>query len=175
MDFVHQQVPLTLLDARTDLLTRPDAAATESAVEAIITRLQSAKSPVFIVDVLVARFQATSVARQLLDYLKIPTFTTPMGKSIVDESKNYFYGVYNGQVSSPGVAQTIEDESDLVIDLGPSLSDSNTGGHSRRIKEDKYISVAADHVRDGKQVFKNVYIVDRECALHDDDLLLNTG
>lgn len=162
MDFVNQQVPIDLLDSPIDTSPLSSESSVTSALDAVISILRSAKSPVIIVDALVARFQATHVARQLLDLLILPTFSTPMGKSIADESKPYYYGVYNGQVSLPGVVEQIEAKSDLVLELGPILSDSNTGGHSRNIKTKNQISIAPDHVKVGEEVYEEVYIV--ECA-----------
>ncbi|KAK4940893.1 hypothetical protein LTR10_019046 [Elasticomyces elasticus] len=132
----------------------------ESAVEMLTSKLRSAKHPVVIVDCLVHRFGATDAARRLLEHLRAPTVSTPMGKSIVEEGKKYYLGIYNGQVSYPGVIKAVETDSDLVIDLGSLPSDSNTGGHSRKINDDKYILVGTDFVRDATQVFSNVNIVD---------------
>lgn len=112
-----------------------------AAVSKALSLIYAAKSPSVIVDALVARHLAADVARKLVDLLHFPTFTTSMGKSIIYETEPYFMGVYNGQVSLPGVCDVIEQESDLVIDLGPFLSDSNTGGLSRKLPEQRVIAV----------------------------------
>ncbi|KAF9890418.1 hypothetical protein FE257_006086 [Aspergillus nanangensis] len=158
MDFVHQPVSVELLDLPVDLEPETDFSACNSAVQDVLARLQAARKPVIIVDALVARFQASSVVCQLLDRLNIPTFCTPMGKSVPDESKPYFYGVYNGAISYPGIAVAIEQQSDCILDLGPYLSDSNTGGHSRNIHTDRYISVGSDHVTVGYRRYENTHI-----------------
>ncbi|PVH73681.1 pyruvate decarboxylase, partial [Cadophora sp. DSE1049] len=112
-----------------------------AAVTKALDLIYAAKSPSVIVDALVARHLAVDVARELVDLLHFPTFTTPMGKSIIHETNPYFTGVYNGQISLPDVCRVIEQESDLVIDLGPFLSDSNTGGHSRKLPAERVIAV----------------------------------
>ncbi|PVH71380.1 pyruvate decarboxylase [Cadophora sp. DSE1049] len=159
MDFVHTCIPASFLDRPVDLLPKVDTTSFEAAAQTVLSRLHAAKAPTIVVDALVARFGATTVARQLVDLIQIPTFSTPMGKSIVDESRSYYYGVYNGSVSHPGIASSIEEKSDLVLDLGPCLSDSNTGGHSRNIKEKNYISVAATHVTAGNKTYDGVPLV----------------
>lgn len=113
----------------------------EVAVKKALDLIYAAKSPSVIVDALVARHLAAEVARELVDSLHFPTFTTPMGKSIIHETKPYFTGVYNGQISLPGVCKVIEQDSDLVLDLGPFLSDSNTGGLSRKLPAERVIAV----------------------------------
>jgi pyruvate decarboxylase len=161
MDFVHVPVPASLVDHPIDLVPKTDSEACTSAINAVIERITSSSAPAIIVDALVHRFGATDIMNTLLDQLQIPTFTTPMGKSIVSEDKAYFYGVYNGQVSLPGVADAIEEESDLVIDVGFVHSDSNTGGHSRKILNmESSILVAADYVQVGHARYDGVYLVD---------------
>ncbi|EOD44411.1 putative pyruvate decarboxylase protein [Neofusicoccum parvum UCRNP2] len=126
------------LHIRADGLRAPNG---PTVIEAILSALYSARNPVVIVDCLVARHRATPQARQLLDILRFPTFSTSMGKGIIDEPTPYFHGIYNGKVSHPGVAAAVEDASDLVLDLGPLLSDSNTGGHTRAIPPAKLVSL----------------------------------
>ena len=66
-------------------------------------------------------------------------------------------GVYNGSVSYPGVAQAIE-SSDFVINTGPLLSDSNTGGFTRLIKPENVVEIHHDHVIFKGQQYLNVAI-----------------
>ena len=53
--------------------------------------------------------------------------------------------MYNGIVSYPGIADAIE-KSDFVINTGPLLSDSNTGGFTRCIKQENVVEIHCDHV-----------------------------
>ncbi|KAL2808449.1 thiamine diphosphate-binding protein [Aspergillus granulosus] len=161
MDFVHVPIPAALIEEPVDLKPKTDYEACISAINAVIEMIEASSVPSIIVDALVHRFGASDVLNQLLDQLEIPTFTTPMGKSIVSENKPYFYGVYNGQVSLPGIAKAIETNSDLVIDVGFIHSDSNTGGHSRNFSSQaRSILVAADYVQVGHARYDNVYLVE---------------
>ncbi|KAL3487601.1 thiamine diphosphate-binding protein [Aspergillus germanicus] len=161
MDFVHVPLPASLLDDPIDLIPKTDSEACKSTINAVIERIASSSAPAIIVDALVHRFGATDIMNTLLDQLQIPTFTTPMGKSIVAEDKPYFNGVYNGQVSLPGVADAIEKQSDLFIDVGFVHSDSNTGGHSRKaLSKDRSILIGADYVQVGCARYEGVYLVE---------------
>ncbi|KAL2845021.1 thiamine diphosphate-binding protein [Aspergillus pseudoustus] len=161
MDFVHVPIPAAPIEAPVDLKPKTNPEACISAINAVIEEIETSTAPTVIVDALVHRFSAADVMNQLLDRLELPTFTTPMGKSIVPENKPYFYGVYNGQVSLPGVANVIENNSDLVVDIGFIHSDSNTGGHSRNISSGaQSILVAADYVQVGHARYENVYLVE---------------
>lgn len=154
MNFVHQLVDAPLSLRSLDL---PPAPAPEPLISLILSSLYAARSPAVIVDALVSRHRATPQARALLDLLNAPTFSTPMGKSIVDGSRPYYRGTYMGRLSSPEVLAAIEtaDGSDLVLDLGPMHSDSNTGGHSRRLAADKVIEVRPKEVVVRGQAFPN--------------------
>ncbi|KAL1638556.1 hypothetical protein SLS58_008769 [Diplodia intermedia] len=136
-DFVHQTVdaPLPL----GPLNPTPPPPPPQHLIDLLLSLLHAARRPIIIVDALVARHGATQQARALLDALRVvPAVATPMGKGIVRESSSssapYFLGTYVGRLSRPpAVAAAVERDSDLVLDLGPLPSDSNTGGHSRRI------------------------------------------
>lgn len=145
MDMVNLPVP-TSSTLPVDLSPIIDHDSKAAAVSAALSLVYAAKSPVIIIDALVARHRAIGVTRQLVDLLQFPTFSTSMGKSIINETQSYFRGIYNGQVSYPGVCKAVEQDSDLVVDLGPLLSDSNTGGFTRNIAERKLISVHPHHV-----------------------------
>ena len=132
MDFVHIPVPARCLEQPIDL-TYPTNIENETfAVQHIVKAVSQAKKPLLLVDGLVSRHGAVEEARQLANLLNLPVFTAPMGKGIIDETLPIWTGIYAGDVSAPGLKQYVE-ESDCIINLGPFLSDSNTGGHSRQI------------------------------------------
>lgn len=79
-----------------------------------------------------------------------------MGKSIIDETKPYYYGIYNGIVSFPGVQETVEKESDLVLHLGPFLSENNTCGFTSIIDAEKVIYVKPTSVVVKGEVFNDI-------------------
>jgi len=68
-----------------------------------------------------------------------------LGKGILNETDPTFVGVYNGAISYPGVKEAIE-SSDFVINTGPMISDSNTGGFTRNIKAENVVEIYPDYV-----------------------------
>lgn len=107
-----------------------------------------------LVDALVSCLGAKQNVQELADLLKFGTFCAPMGKSIIDETREYFYGVYGGSISQPGVQDAVENESDLVLHLGPLLGDSNTGSFSNNVYAVKAIYVDEKSVKVmGKEFF----------------------
>jgi pyruvate decarboxylase len=68
-----------------------------------------------------------------------------LGKGILNETHPTFVGIYNGLVSYPGVREAME-SSDFVINTGPLLSDSNSGGFTRSIKPENVVEIYSDYV-----------------------------
>jgi len=130
MDYVHVPVSSKRLQTPVDVSHPIDASAEGEAIERLLKTISNARNPVILVDALAARHGAKQEARLLVDALDFPTFATSMGKSIIDEDHPRFCGIYNGAVSYPGIQKAVE-KSDCIINIGPLLADSNTGGHSR--------------------------------------------
>jgi pyruvate decarboxylase len=63
-----------------------------------------------------------------------------MGKGIVDETDENFVGVWNGEISAPGVKEEAK-KSDLVLILGYLCADTNTAGFSRKIDDERSIHI----------------------------------
>jgi pyruvate decarboxylase len=73
----------------------------------------------------------------------------------LNETHPTFVGVYNGVVSLPGVSDAIE-SSDFVINTGPMLSDSNTGGFTRSIKDENVVEIHPEHTIFKGNTYTNV-------------------
>lgn len=158
---VHKSVSSSALDGPL-FLTRPESTqgtkTNNSVVEAVMSAIYSSKNPVLLVDSHVIQFGAKSLVRELAEKLQFPTFCPFMGKSIIEESKDYFYGTYNGKFSYPEVQKAVEEESDLVIHLGPLPTDMNTGGFTAKVDPAKLISVEETKVIVKGEVFEGVYL-----------------
>jgi pyruvate decarboxylase len=155
---VHRPVPQASLLKPLSLSPLTDHSTEGKALAAVKEAIYASKTPVLLVDVLTARFQAKATAQQLAEKLKFWTFCPPNGKSIIDETKPYFHGDYYGAISHPGVQHAVEKESDLVLHLGPFLSDSNTGGFSAKIDAEKLIYVKPTSVVVKGEAFESVHL-----------------
>src|SRR5437660_1272361 len=108
-----EQVPANLLETKIDISLPVNSEAQDTAAKAIRDALAKAQNPSILIDALVHRHNAVEEARKLVDKLKLPFFAANCGKSIIDETHPQYVGVYNGKISSPGVAEACE-ASDLV-------------------------------------------------------------
>ncbi|EUC49429.1 hypothetical protein COCMIDRAFT_23005 [Bipolaris oryzae ATCC 44560] len=140
LDLSAELVDKSLLDKKIDLAPQVDEKAQEKAIDAITSAIAEAKQPTVVVDALVHRFGAIKEAQQVVKKLNVPFFSTNMGKGIVDESEETFVGVWNGEISTPGVKEVAK-AADLVITLGYVPCDTNTAGFSRQLDEGKVIHI----------------------------------
>jgi pyruvate decarboxylase len=161
---VHKPVQTSALE-RPLFLNRPSNSTTEEeALHVVLSALYSARNPVMLVDALILQFGLKLLVRRLLGFLKFPTFCPFMGKSVIEETEPYFYGTYNGKFSYPGIQESVEEDSDLVIHIGPLPTDMNTGGFSAKINPEKLILIQKSQVNFKGQVFEGIYLESCKCT-----------
>lgn len=158
VDMAHKPVLSSALE-KPLLLTRASEDTVENAAaNAVLSSIYSSKNPVVLVDALILQFGLKTLVRSLLDNLKFPTFCPFMGKSVIQETKTYFHGTYNGKFSYPGIQEAVEEDSDLVIHIGPLPTDMNTGGFSARVDPRKLVLIEEKRVVFKGEVFEGVYL-----------------
>ncbi|KAF5257241.1 hypothetical protein FOXYS1_12236, partial [Fusarium oxysporum] len=138
MDVPSIPVPLSALDKPLNLEIKNDGEIESKILSKILDAVSCAKNPSILADVLTIRHGGRDLVRELADLTQFPTFSCPLSKGIIDEDKPYYMGVYSANVSFPGVQEALE-ASDLIINTGTLQTDSNTGGFTRKIPEEKVI------------------------------------
>lgn len=71
-------------------------------------------------------------------------FTSPMGKTAIDEQHPLFGGIYVGDITIPSVKEAVE-SADLTIYVGALKSDFNTGSFSWHITPENTVELHSDH------------------------------
>ncbi|EJD41518.1 pyruvate decarboxylase [Auricularia subglabra TFB-10046 SS5] len=140
MDLVPEQIPaqplatpLTLSNIR-DITRAPPVQDQTTAVRDIVRLCRAAKKPVVFVDVGAVRYDVVDLVRDLVDKTGLPFFTSISAKAALDERHPQFRGVYIGKISDPAVKQDFE-SSDLVISIGLTVTDINSGGFTFKFPE----------------------------------------
>lgn len=144
IDLTGAMVKASQLDTPIDLSMPVNEAGEEEAVNAIGEALQKAKNPAIFVDFLV-RSHGQPEARRLVDALHLPIYASHMSKGAISETHERYVGLYNGNVSKPGIADAME-ASDLVLALGWWPSDSNTAAFGRNIPPEKRIDIMDSYI-----------------------------
>jgi pyruvate decarboxylase len=146
VDMAHKPIPASALDKPLLLTRTSEDTVEEAAVKALLSSIYSSKNPIMLVDALILQFGLKPLIRSLLDNLKFPTFCPFMGKSVIQETKPYFHGTYNGKFSYPGIQKAVEEDSDLLIHSGPLPTDMNTGGFSAKVDKRRLVLIEEKRV-----------------------------
>lgn len=163
---VYIQVPVDLVSASlpSDRLERPisisvDEPAAEPARDAalarIIDRIHTAKKAVIIVDGECRPLRIVDKVQTIIDATKWPTWTTPFGKGLFDETRPNFHGVYRGKYDQDIVRETIN-QADLVLFFGPHLSSTNSYGYTAIPSSQNTIFIKKNQVDVGSETFRDV-------------------
>jgi acetolactate synthase-1/2/3 large subunit len=118
---VHLELPEDIAAEHTDnrpikpsLHRRP--VAEHKAIEAAVSKLKAAHSPILVIGAGANRKITAKVLRQLIDKTGIPFVTTQMGKGVVDERHPRFLG--NAALSAGDFVHCALDAADLIVNIG---------------------------------------------------------
>ncbi|KAK5056583.1 hypothetical protein LTR84_012115 [Exophiala bonariae] len=139
-------------------ITNPDSKTEDRIVEEILDLIGKAENPTILADIIALRHGGSQLTKQLAEVTQFPSYSTPLSKGIIDETKPYYNGCFNGRVSFPGVADGLE-SSDLVLNIGPLLSDSNTGGFTRYIKPENVVRLGHDFCQIREETFDGFHFL----------------
>lgn len=154
-------IPLDATRLQTPLNTTVTNANKEQEDEIVNTTLKLIKAssnPAILADVLTIRHGGRDLTRRLVSATHFPSYSTPLSKGVIDESSPNYNGCYNGEVSFPGCAEALE-SSDLIVNIGPLLSDSNTGGFSRHIDDNQLVLLGHDHCQVHEKKYDGVHFL----------------
>ncbi|CAJ0551612.1 Ff.00g055910.m01.CDS01 [Fusarium sp. VM40] len=156
-DMVQEKVEGARLDSPIDLSEpKNDPGNEDFVVEEILKAMYAAKRPVILVDSCAIRHRVVEEVHQLVDKLDLPVFVTPMGKGAVNEDHPNYGGVFAGDGSHPARAQTIVEESDLLLTIGALKSDFNTTGFSYRTSQINSVDFHSTHCKVRYSTYPNI-------------------
>ncbi|KAF5623740.1 PDC1-pyruvate isozyme 1 [Fusarium sp. NRRL 25303] len=160
MDVPSISVPLSALDKPLDLEIKNDEEIESKILGMVLNAISRAMNPSILADALTIRHGGRELVRELADLPQFPTFSCPLSKGIINENKPYCMGVYsvNGTVTSLGSMEALE-TSDLIINTGTLQTDSNTGGFTRKIPEEKVILLEHDKCVILGEEFANIHFL----------------
>ncbi|KAG7191609.1 Pyruvate decarboxylase 1 [Scheffersomyces spartinae] len=160
-NLVDLKVPAHLLDQPLDLSLRPnEPEAQEEVIQNVLKLVERAQNPIILVDACALRHNCREEVKELVNITNYPVFTTPMGKSGVNEDHPRFGGVYVGTLSHPEVKESVE-SSDLILSIGALLSDFNTGSFSYSYKTKNVVEFHSDYTKIKQANFPGVQM--KEC------------
>ena len=125
------------------------------ALECILGRMYSAQRPLILVD---GESRPCGILDQIDDLIQStgwPTWTTTFGKGLVNEQLQNVHGVYVG-VYGGEQSKIYFESADMVIHLGPHVSDTNSQGFTILPNEAVTISFSETVIQVGGQTFRDL-------------------
>ncbi|CAN3377016.1 hypothetical protein DIURU_002021 [Diutina rugosa] len=145
-----------LLNTPIDLNLNPnDPESQDEILETIMQLVENAKKPIILVDACASRHQCQEETRRLVEVTQFPVYSSPMGKSTIDESCPRFGGVYVGELSLPPIRAEVE-SADLVFSVGALMSDFNTGSFSYHMNTRNVIEFHSDYTKIRSATFPGI-------------------
>lgn len=150
------KVSAKLLNTPIDFTFPPNEPEAEREVlEHIVSMIKASKKPIILADACTSRHDVKTETKKLIEMTNFPAFTTPLGKSSIDEDSVNFGGVYVGTLSNPEVKEFVED-ADLVLSVGALLSDFNTGSFSYQLHPKNVVEFHSDHMKIRKATYPGI-------------------
>ncbi|KNZ80941.1 Pyruvate decarboxylase [Termitomyces sp. J132] len=112
-----------------------------SVLDLVVKHFQEAEGDaVVLVDACAIRYDVKDELNKFIKKTGFPVFSTPMGKTAIDENLERYGGVYFGSISRPEIKEKVE-SAKLVLSVGPLKTDLNTANFSYNIPVERTIEV----------------------------------
>ncbi|BFZ56303.1 hypothetical protein PYCC9005_003348 [Savitreella phatthalungensis] len=155
-DVAYSETDGTPLKTPIDLsIPQNDKETEDFVVKEVLDLLHKAERPIILADACAIRHRVVDEVQELMNKTNIPGFSTPMGKSAIDETHARYGGVYIGDVTQPHIKKVVED-SDLVLSIGALKSDFNSGSFSYHISRASTIEFHSDRTQVKYAVYPDI-------------------
>ncbi|KAG7143787.1 Pyruvate decarboxylase like protein [Verticillium longisporum] len=155
VDMVAKPLSASRLESPVEVPQGEQDAEQNGVLETVLQKIYDAKKPVIFVDGESRPLGICKQAEQIVEGTKWPTWTTPFGKSLTNETLTNFHGIYQGKYDDPAVQRFIGD-ADLILIFGPHFSSTNTSAWSSIPNENVSVLFTTKGVQVGGKLFRDV-------------------
>ncbi|RWA11060.1 hypothetical protein EKO27_g4061 [Xylaria grammica] len=127
----------------------------DGALTEVLEHIYDSQRPLILVDGESRPLRIIDQVEELVNITGWPTWTSIFGKGLVNESMPNVYGHYRGSLG-PKDWESYFESADLIINLGPHYSDTNTYTFTTIPREAVSISLSLDTVKIGAKVYHDV-------------------
>jgi indolepyruvate decarboxylase len=140
----------------------------KACTEMILTRLNAARLPAFLLDLDAIRFGVSNQIMELAERFHMEVATLNCAKGSVPESSSYFVGTYAGIASAPATREAVE-ASDCLLTIGYRRIESTTGFFTDKLPASA-IHLNSSYVDTADTNYQGVYIAELLQSLVDASL-----
>ncbi|KAG5985203.1 hypothetical protein E4U55_000448 [Claviceps digitariae] len=161
---VYIELPADMVDAvvsderlQTPIqVPEPDAPlALQDVLSQVLSKMETARQPIIYVDGESRPLRILDSLQKLVSITKWPTFTSPFGKGLVEETDQNYHGVYQGPFGNKTVHDFVNG-ADLVLCFGPHYSAPNTHMWSSIPQGGEMISFTPSGVKIGAEHHRDI-------------------
>ncbi|KAJ0114031.1 Pyruvate decarboxylase [Diaporthe amygdali] len=124
-------------------------------VSKVLERMSKARRPIILADGEMRPLDIVQDVQAFVDATDWPTWTTPFGKGLLNETRPNFHGINRGRFDAIKVQEFIS-KADLVLNFGPHHSSTNTYGYSNIPDTAITICFSRDGVKIGNDLFHDL-------------------
>ncbi len=150
---VYIEVPHDMADRKIPIALPPPLARETSdpptlaaAVEETLSLIRTARRPVILAGVELARYRLAHVVVQIAERINIPIATDLLSKSAIPENHPLYLGVYGGAMSSDEHVRKYVESSDLVLMLGTFITDMSMGFYTAKLDRERTVLATTERV-----------------------------
>jgi pyruvate decarboxylase len=155
VDLVSAMVPDARLNSAIKLAETALAVPRDEVLDKILRTMYQAKQPIILVDGESRAMGILDNVQRLVDLTKWPTWTTPFGKGLLNETLSNVHGIYRGKYDDEAV-QSFVAEADLILCFGPHFSSTNTYSFSSVPRAEITIYFTDTAVQIGNETLRDI-------------------
>ncbi len=131
----------------------------KEALDEATAMINKAKNPVILADIEIHRYKLDKELDKLIEKTGIPVAVTILGKSVINEQKPGYLGIYEGAMGRPDVQKYVE-SSDCLIMLGTFLTDVNLGIFTAKLDRMRTIEITSEKLQIRRHHYHDVLFAD---------------
>lgn len=143
-----------------------DETALSEAIAETTELMAKSVSPMIIAGVELHRRRLQEALVEFVERVKLPVVATLTGKSVIAERHPAYFGIYQGAMSSENARYTVE-QSDLLLMLGVTLNDIDTGIYTAKLDPHSMIRASMNEVVVSAHRYPRVALADFLAKLMD--------
>lgn len=152
------------MPAETMEIFASDETALSEAIAETLELLAKSVSPIIVAGVELHRRGLQGALAELVDRACLPVVATLTGKSVMAERHPAYLGIYEGAMSSENVRYAVE-QSDLLLMLGMTLNEIDTGIYTAKLDPHSMIRAAQNEIVISAHRYPDVGLADFLTAL----------
>lgn len=143
-DMVDLQIPTGTIAPALPQKSDPHTLA--AALDETLSLIRSAKKPVILAGVELARYRFARLVLHMAERMNIPIAADLLSKSAVPENHPLYLGVYGGAMSSDEHVRKYVESADLVLMLGTFITDMSMGFYTAKLDRKRTVLATTERV-----------------------------